>query len=1293
MTHEVYFEESAMVNFCSSFVSVTERHRLNMTNEELSTRSIRHDSVLLADDQEPLKHPLGSSSMYAKIVDYNNPAGQAGGCVLRAIRDQFVVLGVDQFILDRMESKAWSEGNSICEARNLILSLGLNLIAWETPSLKPEHLEKVEGNCWHPYRGHKMVQLLFVAARDEQDNHCVSVVKSTTTSCDIFRPLQGREEDLFGNINFQMEFCKLLRNDGATFRSLMRKIRKGRFDFSESFWFSHGRERKSVVNGALSVGWERMRNMHIVCNVNVDGPNHISLNYNGINPQMYNGRLGWYHSGDTWAAGLVVCYGQCELAVIKVGNAPLTSGLILLSHVWALQPERMTARKRFYNREFKALNVETKNYCENCNTNITWVQGEKLRGIEVVCDKDDYTTLLVIHEFDNRSHHKIKTLEKLQKHKEFVVVPVDISDEDKVDLRLSSDSPMDRVVLIGGKIYYVTEFSSPELCRIYYLLFKKILPVQMFSSTLQCSKKIMSPSTAPALDQLNMKGKKMWAQVSEFKNSTYSVELDLNKLLTTNELAYISNKLALSKESLADYSSFTWKPIELVEIKDFNLNCLTANDVVGISHHNTNWKTYLVWRFAMVLTLQKLAGATRTTVKSEQSTNPPTDSHWKMEHHKTEVGPNQSNKWGLQVLAKGGKEKDVSTLTDVTAMLSYTPLDFVELITNYEYMEEEIEYAPYIGTNQMYHHLEMPTEPNVIRSEILDIYHQTDLTDWATIYAPVNQTRMKIRADLKHVTKLSKITMTKCPERSRPVLTGVGYEALNMVAGRIFNATNTRKYTMSNTEFLDTFQKVYFKPAAGARLAHFQAKPVTYNQQSTVEWLKKHHKGQLVAKQLDWAVINMQSGGLFNDVNVHEKLESLLKEEPILHMKQGKVRSIMWQNYWVAAIYAPIMIELKNRLIEVLDNKIVYSIGLTPEQISARLRITEAEWIFANDLTQQDRQTDHPMIEKEMMIYRLLGVDEHVLSAYATLHRNWRYKGDTMRGMCDAMRLTGQPSTALGNVIVNLIVHMDLVKRNHSSLALFLCLGDDGTILFKSKPDVGNIKKHTMEHHNMFCKPSLRKECEVFCRLIISRNSSGTWQAGPDYVRLRHRFETTNGVSDLSWTNLHARCMSYMMTLGPTDRMEKLNTVRQYNLPLRHWYEEATNLQAVCSYYSMGHLEVLEELNQLQLMLEEMKVTVTTWVALTSGRPKKEAKPEVLVRLLNAQVVVIDTENLVSMFSKSGDEPLMAHQLLSKYNASSSKPVNWANITSGFGKHTNQDIIICVNDDEKVKVSEMLSRL
>lgn len=62
-----------------------------------------------------------------------------------------------------------------------------------------------------------------------------------------------------------------------------------------------------------------------------------------------------------------------------------------------------------------------------------------------------------------------------------------------------------------------------------------------------------------------------------------------------------------------------------------------------------------------------------------------------------------------------------------------------------------------------------------------------------------------------------------------------------------------------------------------------------------------------------------------------------------------------------------------------------------------------------------------------MMIYKHLGVADNVLQFWKQMHGEWNLKSKFTTGKDKAQRLTGQATTALGNAIVNMIVHNNFV--------------------------------------------------------------------------------------------------------------------------------------------------------------------------------------------------------------------------------------------------------------------------
>lgn len=81
-----------------------------------------------------------------------------------------------------------------------------------------------------------------------------------------------------------------------------------------------------------------------------------------------------------------------------------------------------------------------------------------------------------------------------------------------------------------------------------------------------------------------------------------------------------------------------------------------------------------------------------------------------------------------------------------------------------------------------------------------------------------------------------------------------------------------------------------------------------------------------------------------------------------------------------------------------------------------------------------------------MVIYKILGIDEELINLWYTVHEHWRYKGMQTRGDEEWMRLSGQATTAIGNVITNMQVHQDMILEMMDNIEVILMLGDDNLI-------------------------------------------------------------------------------------------------------------------------------------------------------------------------------------------------------------------------------------------------------
>lgn len=105
------------------------------------------------------------------------------------------------------------------------------------------------------------------------------------------------------------------------------------------------------------------------------------------------------------------------------------------------------------------------------------------------------------------------------------------------------------------------------------------------------------------------------------------------------------------------------------------------------------------------------------------------------------------------------------------------------------------------------------------------------------------------------------------------------------------------------------------------------------------------------------------------------------------------------------------------------------------------------------------------------MIYQLLGVNSSILNLLRQQHINWKWRTKTAKGQLNAMRLTGQITTALGNAIVNLLMHTNLLMNNKENINFMLVLGDDNVIGFKNQqPKLDNLGKYIASRFNMQSK-------------------------------------------------------------------------------------------------------------------------------------------------------------------------------------------------------------------------------
>nr|UIA10482.1 polyprotein [Alphaendornavirus sp.] len=504
---------------------------------------------------------------------------------------------------------------------------------------------------------------------------------------------------------------------------------------------------------------------------------------------------------------------------------------------------------------------------------------------------------------------------------------------------------------------------------------------------------------------------------------------------------------------------------------------------------------------------------------------------------------------------------------------------------------------------------------DLVTDEIFAMWEDSDLTDHVRVNAPLNKGEgrgFQSNAMPIEVVEVEKTLLTPYPIEARPVLTKMAYGLENSVFNVLGSAIVYRKFDLDIQHETKEFVKAYGGPEAHEQIKSWKANPLYFDQTAMQNWLS----GRTGIEAIDRELNDILSQGLFNEpinkLNVHMKLESLLKDTPITSFSQQQIRIIVWQKKGYAAMFSHVFLAAKSRLKAFLGPKFVYADGLTPQQLGNRTRNIKCKGFLEDDLTKQDRQTDAQTLQCEMSIYaNVLGVHEDIVQLWRSAHEHWYFKGSTVKGRLSNMRHTGQATTAIGNVLVNLLVHRRLVNRLGGNLKLMMVLGDDNLMLSDSFIDAQRVRREIRNFWNMESKAEFQENYGIFLRMMASKNESGNVQMGPDFVRLRRRFEVTNGQNESTPEKIEARVLSYACMLGDIPGIQDIVNTINPNLEVINWYDMAPQVEAVSEKY-FQHLDpthraaaVYEEINLLKSMMRKREMTVRKWQHFTTAEVAK----------------------------------------------------------------------------------------
>lgn len=85
--------------------------------------------------------------------------------------------------------------------------------------------------------------------------------------------------------------------------------------------------------------------------------------------------------------------------------------------------------------------------------------------------------------------------------------------------------------------------------------------------------------------------------------------------------------------------------------------------------------------------------------------------------------------------------------------------------------------------------------------------------------------------------------------------------------------------------------------------------------------------------------------------------------------------------------------------------------------------------------------------------------------------------------------------------------------------------------------------------------------------MLCHKLPNGGVGIGPDYIRLRNRYEVFNTESESSELMLNMRAMSYLMMLGNTENTQEIIEIKNYPIKPVSWYNTTYIEQAMCIKY------------------------------------------------------------------------------------------------------------------------------
>jgi hypothetical protein len=825
-----------------------------------------------------------------------------------------------------------------------------------------------------------------------------------------------------------------------------------------------------------------------------------------------------------------LCYETRYKTMIMMCTEPIITGVVLFALRKKMQ-RRIIHGAIMDDEEMVALNAAShKLYTQLTGENLKLADTSQLEKYKKI-----YCGM-----YDNRSHHKFRT-PNIDQYPCYVLNNLDGLEKLNVVFSTTTDKPVDRLVINRNRV---------KLC-------------------MECSSENVAFVISVAFD-LERMGKCVYSDV-HLNLGPY-----FNEYINEPNLFYKGNGSKLQVAQLMEKFDIDGENYDLIECEELNSVYhdwhITEPFILG----SDNVRITLIYCMATnQLFSVVLKGKGVTEIGEKYGI-------WAQSGDSVSGKDKWLNKPITNVITN--KEEIKQRIHDATSVLEMQSrkFGFIETVEPTSVTHELKEkYKPYIS-DEYYMKSTIEFSKNWLdmsTSDVIDLWNCNDLTWYNWIYSNAGKGSFRSKENAKKIAKTIKYTMSKYPMQSRPVLTKLSGETTRAVSYRLYGEINLRKGGNSPEDTCTRLMNTCFTSNWQEMCKEWCNDLLMIDRDATLDWIATRPDYNNVMKEYINVMLDQLSNKPLKDTKIHLKLESLLKDNYIMRWCDQKSRIIVWQKKALAAVFSPVFVQLKKRLKLILDEKIVYTDGLTPKEISKRVSLVTHEcWIYESDASKQDRQTDEFDLKVEYILYARLGVHESINNCLKQIHDMWRFKTNLVRGHMDNDRHTGSLTTAIGNVIVNLQVLWRTIKRYNDQLELVLILGDDNLLMTNCPIDKEKLRREAAAFVNMQVITKESKHGGKFCQMMLY-NIGNTSGVGCDVVRLHYRYEVLNGVGEANSINLANRKQSYQYMLGMEDDGD-------LNGP-RLWFDRTVCYQATAEYYGIKYNEVLDHHNKLVEIMED----------------------------------------------------------------------------------------------------------